>query len=125
MIAIPPARSPASEQRPHRTVGISARAVLGRTGGDDPHPPVGFLIVAGQLGNGRRTLVLIQKADPHWPRRQRRGLFSLLMVTVERENVPFLVGRPESLVDERLLAGEFPHQLLVDIFFAGDMGSVR
>src|ERR1700745_245721 len=107
MIARRPDRSPASEPRPHRTVVISARAVLGRTGGDDPHPPVGFLIVAGQLGNGRLTLVLIQQAEPHWHRRQHRGLFYLLMVTVERENVPFLVGRPESLVDERLLAGEF------------------
>ena len=100
-------RSPAGKQRPHRAEVVAAAAEPRRAGRDDAHAPVRLLIEIAELGDHGVGFPLVEQAEPHRHGREHARFVHGAIVLVQRKSEALFIGKPESVVHERPLLGEF------------------
>ena len=125
MILILAHRRPSREQRPHRTVVVTAAAILRRLRRNNSHAPVRFMPRSRQLADHGLRLVFAQQVKPHRHGCENRRLIHRLARLIQSERVSLLLRDPERLVQQLFERRGFLRGLPLCIFFPHQPRKIR
>src|SRR5580700_8543096 len=120
VVAILANRGPSGKERPHGAEVVSAAVIDGGAVRNDPCAPVGLEVGIRELSDGGLGLVFVGDAEPQGDSGQNREFVDAAILLVEGEGKRFFLRRPETLIEDGLLAIKSGLQIFPHVVLAGE-----
>src|SRR5260370_31620247 len=103
VIAVFPDCGPAREERPNRTVVVTASTEFWRTVRDNAHSPIRLVIETSKLRDRGLRFVFIEQSKPHGHCCQYARFVPAILVLIESKRESFRSRNPKRFMNQSLL----------------------